>query len=454
MSFFHLHPVPGYRWPPLPDAVFAQAWNAYLELDRTQWLEPAALVQKQLVQVRALLAHCMSEVPYYRQIMVEAGLLPVAVQTLDDFRRLPLLPRQTYQEKGQAFQAARLPAGTVATQVTHTSGSSGTPITVWQTNMVDLWWHAFYLRDLEWCKIDPTGTLAAIRWQAGRAAQGTALPCWSPALDPLIQSGSSLSMDIREDPRAQLQWLRRVNPDYLLSYPANLEVLAYFARREGPLPSLKAIQAIAATLLPDTQAAIESAFGVPVKNTYSCTEAGYLGSPCPEGHGLHVHAENVLLEVLDENDRPCAPGQTGRVYITVLHNLRAPLVRYELGDEATPGPERCPCGRGLPLLERVEGKRYPMLRLPDGRWKHASSLTVPVRSQGGHWQYQIVQKTTDHVVVRFATDGTWSEKHAEAVRQIVHGFFEAQIRVDIEMHERLELPRSGKFQSVICEVSG
>src|SRR5437764_11800911 len=105
MSFFHLHTVPCYRWPPLPDAVFSQAWNAYLELERTQWLPPEELVQRQLAQVRALLGHCMMEVPYYRKVMLDAGLLPAAIQTLDDFRRLPFLPRRTYQEKGESFIA-------------------------------------------------------------------------------------------------------------------------------------------------------------------------------------------------------------------------------------------------------------------------------------------------------------------------------------------------------------
>ena len=34
-------------------------------------------------------------------------------------------------------------------------------------------------------------------------------------------------------------------------------------------------------------------------------------SPCPAGHGLHVHAENILTEVLDADGNPCPPGQTG-----------------------------------------------------------------------------------------------------------------------------------------------
>src|ERR1700722_12427561 len=163
MAFFHLRSVPGCRWPELPDSVFAQVWNAYLELDRTQWLDPADLVKRQLKQVRTLLSHCLSHVPYYREALTAARIVPEDIQTLDDFRGIPLLTRRVYQQQNTSFVARQLPVGTVATDIAQTSGSSGTPTNVFQTNMVNLWWHAFYLRDLEWCNIDPTGVLAAIR---------------------------------------------------------------------------------------------------------------------------------------------------------------------------------------------------------------------------------------------------------------------------------------------------
>jgi phenylacetate-CoA ligase len=412
----------------------------------------------QLKQVRALLAHCVSQVPYYREVLTAARIVPGDIQTLDDFRRIPLLPHRVYREKVSSALAAQLPAGTFATGVSQTSGSSGTPTSVFRTNMSELWWHAFFLRDLEWCNIDPTLTLAAIRNvmtggpTQNSALQGTSLSCWLPSLDPFLQTGRSHGMDIRQDPRVQLPWLRRIGPDYLLSYAANLEALAHVVRHARPLPKLKAIQSISSTLTPESQTAIETAFGVPVKNTYRCAEVGYLASPCPEGHGLHVHAENVLLEVLDEQGRPCVPGQTGRVYVTHLHNLRGPFVRCELGDEVTLGPESCPCGRGLPLLARVQGKNQPMFRLPNGRCKHSAGVAVPVRLQGGHWQHQVIQKAVDHVVVRVAIDATWTEDHAGAIRKIIQEFFEAPLRVDVEIHDGLDLPNSGKFQSMICAI--
>ena len=459
MAFFHLRTVPGCRWPPLPDSVFAQAWNAYQELDRTQWLPRAELERMQLKQVRALLAHCLRHVPYYRKTLTAAGIVPASIETMDDFRRIPFLTRRDYQEQTASFMATQLPAGTVASDIMQTSGSSGTPIRVYPTNMVDLWWHAFFLRDLEWCNFDATGVLAVIR-NTGKTdpelqslMSGVSLPYWSAGLDPLIQSGPTHVMEVRQDVRIQLQWLRRIAPDYILSLPANLEVLAGLLIQEGPLPGLKAIQSMASVLTPEAQAVIEKGFGVPVTNTYSGVEAGYMATSCPAGHGLHVHAENILLEVLDADNRPCAPGQTGRIVLTTLNNLRAPFVRYDLGDDASLGVEACLCGRGLPLLARIHGKQYPMFLLPDGQRKHSGPLTVMVRQIGGYWQSQIVQKAPDHVVVRLIIDANWTEQHAERMKRLVQEYFASPIRVDVEIHDRLVLPNSGKFQFVIIEMA-
>jgi len=458
MPFFHLRSLAGQA---LPDA-YCQVWSAYLSLDRSQWLDPPEIERQQLEQARSLLAHCYAHVPYYRKLFPAAGIVPDAVHTMDDFRRIPLLSRRTYQEQLASFVAEQLPPGTVATGAVHTSGSSGTPLQVFQTNVGDLWWHGLYLRDLEWCNIDPTGTLAVIRSTGrggealARALAGVSVPYWQPWLQPLIETGVCHGMDISQDQRRQLQWLRGLSPTYLFSYPSNLEMLARLLGDVGPIPSLKAIQAISETLSEETQAAIEAAFGVPVKNTYSCIEAGYLASPCTAGQGLHVHAENVLLEVLDDAGRPCAPGQAGRVFLTCLHNPRAPLIRYEVGDMATLGPgpsgERCRCGRGLPLLARVQGKVSPFFRLPDGRRKNSTPLSRLVRKVGGHWQHQVVQKAVDHLVVRLAVNSTWTENHAEQVRQQVRDFFEAPVRIDLEIHDRLPMPPGGKFQCMVVEL--
>jgi phenylacetate-CoA ligase len=460
MTFFRLRTLPGYTWPALPDAAVSPIWATYHELQRTQWLTPEEIERGQLQQVRSLLNHCMANVPYYRRMLDTAGIEPDDIQSMADLRRIPILTRRTCQEEHEALTATRLPPGTVATGTASTSGTLGEPIKVLQTKRVDLWWCACYLRDLEWCGFDTSGSVAAIRNLVRNPAdprqklEGLSSPCWLAEIQGLIDTGPAFGMDVHADSQRQLQWLRRVRPNYLLSYPSNLEALAAVVAEDGAgLPGLRAVHAIAEALLDETRLRIEAAFGVPVKNTYSCCEAGYLASPCPDGHGFHVHAENALLEVLDEAGQPCVPGQSGRVVLTTLHNLRGPFIRYQIGDEAVLAPTPCPCGRGLPLLQSVSGKRRPMFHLSDGRLKRSSALATMLRALGGHYQHQVIQKAIDHVIVRLVVDATWSADHLARLHRNMHEFFEGPIRVEVEIKERLELPPGGKLQSLVCEIA-
>jgi phenylacetate-CoA ligase len=461
MAFFRLRSHAGNRWPTLPDAGLSQVWAAYQQLEHTQWLGPDEIQALQLFQFRSLLGHCVANIPYYRDLFSASGITPASIRDYTEFRKVPLLDRRTCQERSDQLSTEVLPSGTVSLDEDSTSGASGVPVRVLKTNIYYVWWLACYLRDLEWSGLDPTGTMAVIRATFKDDAErdsylrGVQLPCWQPVLDRLIESGPLHAMDIAQEPRRQLDWLVAVNPDFLLSHASNLELLAGILLEEPRrFPRLRAIQAISETLTEAAEERIRTAFGVPVKNLYSCAEAGYLASPCPAGHGMHVHAENVIFEVLDEDDRPCGPGETGRVVLTTLHNFRHSFIRYDIGDRVTLGPVACPCGRGLPALTRVEGKKRPHFRLSGGRVKHSSGLIHAISAVGCHHQHQVVQKALDHVIVRIVPARAWTPDSTATLRQAVEEFFESPIRIDVEIRDRLEVPRSGKLQSMICEVPG
>ena len=89
-----------------------------------------------------------------------------------------------------------------------------------------------------------------------------------------------------------------------------------------------------------------------------------------------MQSEAAIFEVLDATGTPCGAGTSGRIVATPLHNFATPLVRYDMGDYAeVAGP--CPCGRGLPHLKRILGRRRNRLHLPDGTttWPQLSSLS-------------------------------------------------------------------------------
>src|SRR5262249_25984262 len=112
---------------------------------------------------------------------------------------------------------------------------------------------------------------------------------------------------------------------------------------------------------------IERVFRAPVFETYGAREFMLIGAECDRHDGLHLTTENLLVEVLDDEGRPAPAGAEGNAVVTDLTNAGMPFLRYVNGDRAVAGFGACPCGRGLPLLRKVVGRRLDVLHTPDGR---------------------------------------------------------------------------------------
>jgi phenylacetate-CoA ligase len=447
----------GASWPGLTTGGNAQILALYQRLRETEWLDPDEIVQGQLQQLRTLIAHASAHVPFYRETYGRAGIAAADIRTMADVRRLPLLDKAHFRAARDAFTPEKLPAYMGEIALKTTSGTTGIPIAVGQTMVNSLWWLAFYLRDLDWCGIDARLTRATIKpfvkpgVDDPQLLAGLAFPNWNGRLDKLIETGRAFRMDIQRDPKGQLAWLRKIAPAYLMSYPSNLVVLAdEIARGDAGVPGLASIQIMGEALSTAQRARIEQQFGVPVHNLYSCVEAGYLASPCPEGHGLHVHAENVILEVLGDDDRPCAPGESGRVVVTPLQGFASPMIRYELGDRVAVGAARCPCGRGLPLLTEVEGKVRPMLVRADGTRRASSEIAnFCQRPDVAVAQYRCVQEAPGRVRLEVVPAAGWGEEQAARMRAFLAGFIGEGGAAELVVVAAIPRTGGGKHRDVV-----
>ncbi len=107
---------------------------------------------------------------------------------------------------------------------------------------------------------------------------------------------------------------------------------------------------------------LQSRTGVRVHNCYGASEMyGPMFLECSEQKGLHVWADLVYVEILDENDQPVGEGGRGQIVVTMLQKEAFPLIRYRMGDISALTWERCPCGRTHPRLDRITGRTDDML---------------------------------------------------------------------------------------------
>lgn len=443
---------------PIPE--FTSVVSAYTELTKTQWLSPEQLEQAQLQQINNLLQHSYDNSPYYRLMLDQCGIGRKPITSFQEFRKIPLLTRKKYQDHYSSIKVSKLPEGMIPSpSPIHTSGTNGTPISLYKTDRDNLWWQAMAMRDFEWGGMDPMKRMASIRLIGMNksdyeiAVKGISIPTWLPKVHgySVFKCVPVHGMDIRQDPKVQLTWLRTVNPNYLISMPSNLEVLADLVEESGrKLPDLETIQTIGETLTPQIKERLERTFGAKVVNLYSANETGYIASSCPTGNGLHIHAESVYVEVLNEQNNPCKPGETGKLVVTSLTNFINPFIRYDIIDEVTLANEPCSCGRGLPLLKHINGRRHPMLFLAGNRRKVSTGIMLGIRQIGGVRQFQVIQHNIDNFTLRVVPNKEWTDEHGLKMIQCIQEEVESTVHVDIKKSEVIERP-NGKLKIIVVE---
>ncbi|MFS8065796.1 MAG: phenylacetate--CoA ligase family protein [Byssovorax sp.] len=418
------------------------------QLEQSQWWSAQDLQAHQHRQLAALLRHARATVPWYEKRLDAAGITDVQSITPESWSRIPLLTRQELQDHQAELISRSVPPEHGKTHRNRTSGSTGEPIEVLGTQVTGFFWQSLLLRDDLWHQRDFGKRVVAIRSGRDEADPLAVhdLPSWGSS-SPLLYETGPMTLFYHTTPLArQVELLEARSPHYLLTYPSNARALCRYSRkRPVRLPDLEAVHTYGEPLTPDVRAACREAWGVPVQDVYSCEELGFLALQCPHHDHYHVQSESVLVEILDEQGSPCAPGQVGRVVLTSLHNFAMPLIRYAIGDHAEVG-EACPCGRGLPVLTRILGRRRNRVALPDGRhaWPNIGRLWAALPDVE---QIQLVQLGEDDVEVRFARQRPSSPLEEQAAGRLIHQALGHPFRLTFTHQDTIPRRPNGKYET-------
>jgi phenylacetate-CoA ligase len=332
----------GIHWPALPNPTNALLLALQYQLEQSQWWTPAQLQTHQLQQLQALIDHAKQTVPFYQQTLKTIPALEANPLTLETFQTLPLLQRDDLQSQNKTFRSSTaLPKDHLPVNAARTSGSTGKPVDILNTQITELFYRGLNLRNHLWHQRDLLGKLAVIRIQTHPSQPNP--PTQSEWVEA-FPSGPALEFDSGQPIRAQFDWLQQQQPDYLLTYPSNLKALAQHSQAQNiPLPNLRGLSTFGELVTPELRQLVREIWGLPIIDVYSSKEAGIIALQCPEHDRYHIQSESVLVEVLDDSNQPCQPGEIGRVVLTPLHNYATPLIRYDIGDRAEVGSP-CPCG--------------------------------------------------------------------------------------------------------------
>lgn len=444
-------------WPPLLLPQHVELLSGLAHLESTQWASPEEIRRAALLQIHSVLRFAARGSSHYRAAL--AGIDLARPLTEEAFRRIPILARRTLQSSASAVACAAPPRQHGEVTWTATSGSTGEPVRVSGTRLTRLYHSLFALRDHAWQERDLSGRLAAIRHTknipggGAGAPDGRLAPSWGSAGDGLFKTGPFGLLDIDTDIATQMRWLTGFDPDYLLTYPNNLDGLLQHTARTGEKPArIKGVRTVGESVSPELRRATEELWGARLVDMYTTEEVGYVALQCPGHEHLHVQSEGVWVEVLDDAGNPCSEGQLGRIVVTALQNLSMPLIRYDIGDLGELGP-RCDCGRGLPVLRRVVGRSRGLFTLPSGerRWplvgaNRFRSLVPQIR------QFQIVQETTSRVTARFVVDSPLTGEQESSLRALLQASLHHPMEIDFEYPAVIPREKNGKYLDVWSKV--
>jgi phenylacetate-CoA ligase len=434
------------------------AWSRYSgsplltatrELERSQYFTEAELQKRQLEQLRRLLTFVRDRNPFYRDRHAQAGIVPDAIRTLEDFRRIPVLTKNEVRTRGMEMLSDGFDRASLMNA--KTGGSTGKPIQLYFTEEVSQLRNASGRRNKRWAG-----------WQVGEPSGAV----WgNPIFPHTIQErlrewllAPTISLDTMSiTPESVRQfardWTRR-RPTLLFGHAHSLFIVATVVE-ELQIDTIRphAIIASSMMLLPHERVVIERVFKTRVTDVYGCEEVGLIAGECERHDGLHLNNEQLIVEIIGEDGLPVAPGQSGLVVVTDLLNTAMPFIRYRMEDMAEVATNSCSCDRGLPTLRRVVGRTADFLKRQDGSRVAGISLIENTLTRiPGIEQMQLVQEVRSRLQLRIVAGAEFTPER----RQELVSYFETTFpgtTIDLQQVTAIAQEANGKYRFSICHVA-
>jgi phenylacetate-CoA ligase len=303
---------------------------------------------------------------------------------------------------------------------------------------------------LRWWEFDGAKTMAtfvARKRDSAAITDETTVAGWSVGF-----SGLHHMIPISPDNDKQIDRLIELRAHYLTGQSFILLGLAERVRERGVNLRFERIISTSTALSDEIRNICKEVLGARPIDQYGARETGLIACECPWCGHYHVNAETVLVEILDAEGRPCAPGETGRVVLTALYNYAMPFIRYEIGDFAIAGPRRVKCPVKLPALTKIMGRYRNSFTLHDGRVIFPLVPVARLREFISFEQFQVVQTDYDAIEVRYVPLDPSRPADTTGLEACVRELIDASFNVRALAVDEIPRSASGKFEDYLSLV--
>jgi phenylacetate-CoA ligase len=416
-------------------------------LEREHW-PPERWKAWQEERLAYILHRAATRVPYYREYWRKHA--QTGTRPWEELANWPILTKEPLRANPRAFLAEDCDPRRMYEE--HTSGTTGTPLTLWQSReTVRAWYALFEARWRRWYGVSMHDRWAILGSKLVTPVTQRRPPfwVWNSAMNQLYMSAYHLAPDLTP---YYLDALVKYRIKYLWGFTTLLHILAHDALRLGRRDIKMTVVITNAEPLYDYQRkTIADAFQCPVRETYGMCELVAAASECEHGR-MHLWPEAGVVEVLkDEADEPAGSGEGGRLVCTGLVNADMPLVRYDTTDRGSMSTSQgCQCGRRLPMIGEILGRWDDMILTKDGRRGcQVDSILDPSLSIR---EAQILQETIDWFRIRVVPGPGWVEDNAEELRRRLLAMV-GDVNVTVEKVTEIEKTWAGKSRVIVSKVT-
>ncbi len=315
--------------------------------------EMAALQSEKL---RDLVKRVYENVPFYRKKMIDAGVEPEDIKTIEDIEKLPFTTKEDLRDN-YPFGLLAVPKEKVA-RVQGTSGTTGKLTLASYTEADVQLWGECMARCLEMTGLSEEDIIH-VAYGYGLFTGGIGVDLGARALGALAVPMSS------GNTQRQMMCMEDFGATALTCTPSYAVYLAESIKEAGLVDKLKLKVGIhgAEPWTDEMRKQIEETLKIECFDIYGLCEilGPGVAIDCAYHKGLHVFHDHFYPEVLDQiTGNACKNGETGELIFTTLDKEAMPLIRYRTKDLTSIDYDTCECGRTLPRISKFKGRTDDM----------------------------------------------------------------------------------------------
>lgn len=399
-------------------------------------------------KLRKIIQTAYSEIPYYTEKLTSLNLYPEDICSMSDLPKLPVLSKKDVLENEKTLLSSN---SNKRLFLRKTGGSTGMTLHFMKEAKALALNDAIMYRCYDWYGID-IGDKQVRFWGVPVTRK---LRRKEQFKDFILNRIRISAFDISKSAcLEQYKRIKKYKPVYLYGYTTAIYGFCLFMKEAGISLddlNLKAVICTAEKMYPHHRKLFDEVFNCPVVDEYGSAEHGIIAFQCKQDN-MHLMADHLCVEFLDENDQPVKDGEPGRIVITDLSSYAMPLIRYDIGDIGRASEQKCSCGIQLPLMEVMEGRKEDFIRKGNGELVHAAYLCYTLKEDTVH-EFKMYQKAINLLHVQIVRSPTFSDNTEKILENNLRTALGDEVQINFEYLERIPREKSGKLRYFVSEIN-